>query len=131
LPDDGDRPPPPRPRTRTPSRPQTDDPEIVVEGGDATTPMETLSADHSEPEISIEQVVEIEVEEPMNEGDIDGFEPTQMPVVARDEPSSPEILVIEQGRPITANDTPLVAGTIDSAPPTPPRRAKRQTDAPE
>jgi len=129
LPDDGDRPPPPR--ARTPSRPQLDEPEIVVEGGDATTPMLTRPAEQSDPEISIERLVEIEVEEPMNEGELDGHPPTAIPVVARDESSSPEIVVINPGRPITANDTPLVAGTIDPSKPATTKRAKRQTDAPD
>jgi len=131
LADDGDRPPPPR--TRTPSRPQTDEPEITVEGGDATMPMLTRPGEQSDPEISIERLVEIEVEEPMNEGELDGdgHAPAAMPVVARDESSSPEILVINPGRPITANDTPLVAGTIDPPKPATGKRAKRQTDAPD
>jgi PPM family protein phosphatase len=56
--------------------------------------------DHSEPEISIERFVELEVEEPMNESSSDG--------------SSPEIMILTPGRPITADDTQLVAGSIDS-----------------
>jgi hypothetical protein len=56
--------------------------------------------DHSEPEISIERFVELEVEEPMNESSADG--------------SSPEIMILTPGRPITADDTQLVAGSIDS-----------------
>ncbi|HEY0251803.1 MAG TPA: protein phosphatase 2C domain-containing protein [Kofleriaceae bacterium] len=53
----------------------------------------------SDPEISIERLVELEVEEPMNQ---------------RDEPSAPEIVILQPGRPITADDTKLVAGSIDS-----------------
>jgi serine/threonine protein phosphatase PrpC len=56
--------------------------------------------DHSEPEISIERFVELEVEEPMNESSSDG--------------SAPEIMILTPGRPITADDTQLVSGSIDS-----------------
>jgi hypothetical protein len=56
--------------------------------------------DHSEPEISIERFVELEVEEPMNESSSDG--------------SAPEIMILTPGRPITADDTQHVSGSIDS-----------------
>ncbi|MFT3699187.1 MAG: protein phosphatase 2C domain-containing protein [Kofleriaceae bacterium] len=55
----------------------------------------------SDPEISIERLVEIEVEEPMGD--------------TRGEPSEPEIVILQPGRPITADDTKLVAGSIDSS----------------
>jgi PPM family protein phosphatase len=56
--------------------------------------------DNSEPEISIERLVELEVEEPMNED--------------RDDNSAPEIMILTPGRAITADDTKLVAGSIDT-----------------
>jgi PPM family protein phosphatase len=56
--------------------------------------------DFSEPEISIERLVELEVEEPMNE--------------ERDDNSAPEIMILTPGRAITADDTKLVAGSIDT-----------------
>ncbi|HET9988082.1 MAG TPA: hypothetical protein VFQ65_06175, partial [Kofleriaceae bacterium] len=57
--------------------------------------------DQSEPEISIERFVELEVEEPMNEPE-------------RDEGSAPEIMVLTPGRAITADDTQHVSGSIDT-----------------
>jgi serine/threonine protein phosphatase PrpC len=57
----------------------------------------TVRIDDDEPEISIERLVEIEVDAPMMEPD-----------------SSPEIVVIHGNRPITANDTKHVAGTIET-----------------
>ncbi|HEX7704024.1 MAG TPA: hypothetical protein VF403_24950, partial [Kofleriaceae bacterium] len=56
--------------------------------------------DNSEPEISIERLVELEVEEPMNE--------------ERDDNSAPEIMILTPGRAITADDTKHVAGSIDT-----------------
>jgi hypothetical protein len=55
----------------------------------------TVRIDDDEPEISIERFVEIEVDAPMAEPD-----------------SSPEIVVSYGNRPITANETKHVAGTI-------------------
>ena len=40
-----------------------------------------------------------------------------------EEPSEPEILVVQPGRAITADDTAMVAGAIET------KRAKRRTDA--
>ncbi|MEO8843359.1 MAG: protein phosphatase 2C domain-containing protein [Kofleriaceae bacterium] len=56
--------------------------------------------DNSEPEISIERFVELEVEQPMNED--------------RNDQSAPEIMILTPGRAITADDTHLVAGSIDT-----------------
>ncbi|MEP6865399.1 MAG: protein phosphatase 2C domain-containing protein [Deltaproteobacteria bacterium] len=67
--------------------------------------------DQSEPEISIERFVELEVEEPMNESSSEG--------------SSPEIMIVTPGRAITADDTHLVSGSIDSED-TSERSAKKQ-----
>jgi serine/threonine protein phosphatase PrpC len=60
--------------------------------------------EHSEPEISIERFVELEVEEPMNE-------------TGRDEGSAPDIMILTPGRAITADDTQSVSGSIDSPEP--------------
>jgi hypothetical protein len=60
--------------------------------------------DESEPEISIERLVELEVEEPLNER-------------VGDDSSQPEILVITPGRAITAGDTQHVAGSIEAKKP--------------
>ncbi|HEY1549073.1 MAG TPA: protein phosphatase 2C domain-containing protein [Kofleriaceae bacterium] len=57
----------------------------------------TVRIDDDEPEISIERLVEIEVDAPMTESD-----------------SSPEIVVSYGNRPITANETKHVAGTIET-----------------
>ncbi|HEX4452442.1 MAG TPA: protein phosphatase 2C domain-containing protein [Kofleriaceae bacterium] len=57
----------------------------------------TMRIDDDEPEISIERFVEIEVDTPMSDPD-----------------SQPEIVVIHGSRPITANDTKHVAGTIET-----------------
>jgi hypothetical protein len=145
LPDDGDEAPPPR--AQVPARPPTEEPEISIEAGEP--PLQPLPAapvvvvtrgpsigDASEPEISIERLVEIEVDSPLNEPDGSNEPPPldPAPVVARDddEPSSPEILVMRPGRAITADDAPLAAGAIEeAAPAAPPKRAKRQTDAPD
>ncbi|HEY1811648.1 MAG TPA: protein phosphatase 2C domain-containing protein [Kofleriaceae bacterium] len=78
----------------------------------------TIRIDDDEPEISIvadpapdevERTVEIEVDAPMGEG-------MQLPAraVTADEESSPEVLIIQTNRPITANDAKHVAGTIDT-----------------
>ena len=40
-----------------------------------------------------------------------------------EEPSEPEILVVQPGRAITADDTAMVSGAIET------KRAKRETDA--
>ena len=83
--------------------------EVVIEADepplrdDIVMPLVTKKArsigDNSEPEISIERFVELEVEEPMND---------------RDDNSSPEIMILTPGRAITADDTKLVAGSIDT-----------------
>ena len=65
----------------------------------------TIRIDDDEPEISIERHVELEVDAPMNA--------PQSPVVPNDE-SSPDVLIIQTNRPVTANDTKHVAGTIDT-----------------
>jgi PPM family protein phosphatase len=83
----------------------------------------TIRVDDDEPEISIERYVELEVDTPMNAGyaiDDDG-EP-EITLTTHD--SSPEVVVIQTHRPITANDAPHVAGTIDTSP----KRAKRPND---
>ena len=91
--------------------PIVDESEVVMEAEEPPTleknPSQIASrmkpraiGDHSEPEISIERFVELEVEEPMNESSADG--------------SSPEIMIVQPGRAITADDTHLVAGSIDS-----------------
>ncbi len=144
LPDeDGDA---TRPAPRIPHRPGTEEPEITVESVSVETKAET----EGEPEISIERVVEIEAEAPLNEpNEIDQTAEVTMTVddnsaritehiketssqtitLTVTEPAPPEILVVKPGRPITADDTKLVAGSIDSDPA--PKRAKRQTDAPD
>jgi hypothetical protein len=107
-------------RVRIPQRPATDDPEITVEDGGGS--------DQSEPEISIESVVEIEAEDPLNVDEpvqdigtaqtLETLEPAPLIPTKRsqfEEPSQPEILVVEHGRPISANDTSLVAGSIEQA----------------
>ena len=68
--------------------------------------------DQSEPEISIERFVELEVEEPMGE--------------IRDESSAPEIMILTPGRPITADDSSSVGGTIDTEPVTQPEPVKKK-----
>jgi PPM family protein phosphatase len=60
-----------------------------------------IVGDSSEPEISIERLVELEVDEPMTTGE-------------RDENSAPEIMILTPGRAITAEDSHLVAGSIDT-----------------
>jgi serine/threonine protein phosphatase PrpC len=144
--DDGDEAPPPRPHV--PARPTTEEPEISIEGGEpipppqpipvaatpaAPAPVTAKKPYESDPEISIERLVEIEVEAPLNEPEVDNEPLPLEPVFAAeprdDEPSAPEIIVMRPGRAITADDTPLVAGAID--PPAKPKRAKRQTDAPD
>jgi PPM family protein phosphatase len=57
----------------------------------------TVRIDDDEPEISIERLVEIEVDAPMSDPD-----------------SQPEIVVSYGNRPITANETKHVAGTIET-----------------
>jgi len=65
--------------------------------------------DHSEPEISIERFVELEVEEPLNE-------PTseRRGAPGSGDSSAPEIMILTPGRAITADDTDLVSGSIDA-----------------
>ena len=50
--------------------------------------------------ISIERLVELEIEEPMNFSE-------------RDDNSSPEITIIPHGRPISADDSAHVSGLIE------------------
>ena len=104
--------PPAKPASRLPLPAPIHEGEVSSEADEAPTLEKgpSLSAatqsraigNQSEPEISIERFVELEVEEPMHETD-------------RDE-SSPEIMVLTPGRAITADDTNLVSGSIDSAP---------------
>jgi hypothetical protein len=105
-----------RPLERTPAplplpAPDDDnDGEVVIEADEPperegiSAPRSVVKArglgDNSEPEISIERFVELEVEEPMNED--------------RDDNSAPEIMILTPGRAITADDTKLVAGSIDT-----------------
>ncbi len=101
----------PAPITRPPPRNEDDDPEVVIEADEppereaqVARPRAESRAraigDQSEPEISIERLVELEVEEPMN-------------FTERDDNSSPEITIIPQGRPITADDAAHVSGSIE------------------
>ena len=76
--------------------------------------------DQSEPEISIERFVELEVEEPLNEPTSERTN-ERTPDVGVDlggdlspDRSDPEIMILTPGRPITADDTHLVAGSIDA-----------------
>ncbi len=100
----------PLPLTR-PADDDNDDPEFTIEADEPpelehAAPLAAKKVrsigEHSEPEISIERFVELEVEEPMN-------------VPGRDEGSAPEIIIIPQGRPITADDSAHVSGSIDTA----------------
>lgn len=80
---------------------EADEPPPVARSTPRPAPKKTRAiGEASDPEISIERLVEIEVEEPMND---------------RDEPSAPEIVIVQPGRPITADDTKHVAGSIDSS----------------
>jgi serine/threonine protein phosphatase PrpC len=79
----------------------------------------TMRIEDDEPEISIvaseagpdevERTVEIEVDAPMGEA----MSLPQRAVTANEE-SSPDVLIIQTNRPITANDSKHVAGTIDT-----------------
>jgi serine/threonine protein phosphatase PrpC len=93
--------------------------EIVVE---ADAPPEPVVAKKppglSDPEISITTLAD-ESDEHVIEMTAD--DPSQ-PVKSSDE-SEPEIVIVKPGRAITADDTKLVAGAIDT------KRPKRQTDA--
>jgi serine/threonine protein phosphatase PrpC len=113
------QPPPPAPITQSP-RNEDDDPEVVIEADEPPERDEDVPrgvgeahgiGDHSEPEISIEQLVELDVEEPMN-------------VSSRDEYSAPEITIIPHDRPITADDSAQVSGSIENKPP----RSAKPTD---
>ncbi|MEO6772098.1 MAG: protein phosphatase 2C domain-containing protein [Kofleriaceae bacterium] len=102
--------PPARP-AKLPLPAPVEDPEVSIEADEPPTlekgPTQIARSraraigDHSEPEISIERFVELEVEDPLNAS-------------ARDESSAPEIMVLTPGRAITADDTQLVSGSIDS-----------------
>jgi len=91
-----------------PLPPLGEDTEVTIEADEPpqrdqiAVPLTTKKAraigDNSEPEISIERFVELEVEEPMNERD----------------DSAPEIMILTPGRAITADDTKLVSGSIES-----------------
>ena len=104
-------------------------PEITIEA-DApprvpnrhTKPTVRVEIDNDDPEISIERVLEMDVDSPMSGADDDSEPEITMEAGEPDdsESSQPEIVVIHAGRPITANDGPNAAGTIDTAP-----RAKR------
>ena len=109
----------PAPATQPP-RDEDDDPEVVIEADepperDQDVPRGVSGAhgigDHSEPEISIERLVELDVEEPMN-------------VSPRDEHSAPEITIVPHDRPITADDSAQVSGSIEIKPP----RSAKLTD---
>ena len=105
--------PPARP-AKLPLPAPIDDPEVVIEADEPPTlekgPSQIAGkkaraiGDQSEPEISIERFVELEVEEPMNEP-------------GGDEGSAPEIMILTPGRAITADDTQSVSGSIESAEP--------------
>ncbi len=101
----------PAPITRPPPRNEDDDPEVVIEADEppereaqVVRPLAERRAraigDQSEPEISIERLVELEIEEPMNFSE-------------RDDNSSPEITIIPHGRPISADDSAHVSGLIE------------------
>jgi hypothetical protein len=80
---------------------EAEEPPTLEKGPSQIAGMKTRAiGDHSEPEISIERFVELEVEEPMNESSSEG--------------SAPEIMIVTPGRAITADDTHLVSGSIDS-----------------
>ena len=96
--------------TRPPTRNEDDDNEVVIEADEPPEREAQVAqaakraraiGDHSEPEISIERFVEMEVEEPMN-------------LPERDDSSSPEITIIPQARPITADDSAQVSGSIEA-----------------
>ena len=91
---------------------EAEEPPTLEKGPSQIAGMKTRAiGDHSEPEISIERFVELEVEEPMNESSSEG--------------SAPEIMIVTPGRAITADDTHLVSGSIDSED-TSERSAKKQ-----
>jgi len=134
--------PPARPapveRSPTPRLGDHSEPEISIERGDDQDELvEPEPDDHLELTVTpadddavpVDVAAIVDSEDERN--DISG--PTI--TIALDEPSEPEIVIIQPGRPITANDANQVAGSIDGgtldAPP--PRagarpRAKRQTD---
>jgi hypothetical protein len=97
-------PPPPRPPSE-PARTRHTRPTIRIEDDE---PEISIVANDPDPD-EVERTVEIEVDAPMGEG-------MQLPAraVTADEESSPEVLIIQTNRPITANDAKHVAGTIDT-----------------
>ncbi|MEO8552675.1 MAG: hypothetical protein ABI678_22010, partial [Kofleriaceae bacterium] len=87
-------------------------PTLEKRPGQISTKKPRAIGDQSEPEISIERFVELEVEEPMGEN--------------RDEGSAPEIMILQPGRAITADDSSSVGGTIDTEPETQPEPLKKK-----
>ena len=136
------------PSPRIPSRTATEEPEITMEADAPPDGKGDDDAEENEPEISIENVVEMEAEAPMNEHEHSAEVITTMDdnsaritevvketssqtmTLTVAEPAPPEILIVKPGRAITADDTKLVAGSIDTTD-KPAKRAKRQTDAPD
>jgi serine/threonine protein phosphatase PrpC len=108
LTDDTPRAAKPRPRSPTPGPELDAGDEITIEAEPPPPPepppqrqwtrhtRPTIRIDDDEPEISIER------------------EPEDLPVITPNEESSPDVLIIQTNRPITANDTKHVAGTIDT-----------------
>jgi hypothetical protein len=112
----------------------SDEREVVMEADEPPTiekrPSQIASlakpraiGDHSEPEISIERFVELEVEEPLNEPTSERTNertPDRGVDLTGDlapDRSDPEIMILTPGRAITADDTQHVAGSIDSPEP--------------
>ncbi|MBV8756882.1 MAG: protein phosphatase 2C domain-containing protein [Deltaproteobacteria bacterium] len=117
-------------RKRTESGEQSQPTEIVVEADEppedvvraAKAPV-SAPPPPSEPEIQITRLAE-EADKSESDGEViemtvDDSEPQKKP----SDHSEPEILIVRPGRAITADDTPLVAGAIDT------KRPKRGTDA--
>lgn len=119
------------------TKPATSDPAIEIEA-EPPPPPPAPPLEPSEPEIQITELAAAA-------SDDDDDQPAEMIMTVEDdsariveivkdtssqtitltvdEPSEPEILVVQPGRAITADDTQMVAGAIET------KRAKRRTDA--
>jgi hypothetical protein len=103
-------PPPPAP----PAPPELSEPEIQI-----TALADAASDDDGEP---AEMIMTVE-DDSARVVEIVKDTSSQTITLTVDEPSEPEILVVQPGRAITADDTQMVAGAIET------KRAKRGTDA--
>ncbi len=115
---------------------EAEPPEQVPLQRELARPSGPRLGDHSDAEISIEAIDDSEPEAALDEPPPDDHEEmivsreedsarvvevirdtsSQTITMTVDEPSEPEIIVIQPGHPITANETSLVAGSIDAPP---------------